>query len=85
MASGTPIMAPLIGSIKEMIDKSNAFIFDPNEADSLKKSILKVKSNRILAEKKSKFAFNKVRKNYTWNVRSNLLLEFIEKKFQKES
>ena len=82
MASGTPILAPSIGSIKEMIDENNAFIFDPIEG-SLKNSILEVKSNPILAEKKSKAAFNKVRKKYTWNIRANLLLKFIEKKYQK--
>ena len=82
MASRTPILAPSIGSIKEMIDKNNAFIFDPIKG-SLEKSILEVKSNPILAQKKSKAAFNKVRKKYTWNVRSNLLLKFIEKKYQK--
>ena len=80
MASGTPILAPSLGSIKEMIDENNAFIFD-SEKRSLKSSILEVKSNPLLVEKKSKAALNKVRKNYTWNVRSNLLLKFIEKNF----
>ena len=80
MASGTPILAPSIGSINEMIDENNAFIFDSKKG-SLKKSILEVKSNPPLVEKKSKAALNKVRRNYTWNVRSNLLLKFIEKIF----
>ena len=80
MASGTPILAPSIGSVQEMIDKKTAFIFNLLNG-SLKNSILKVKSNPLLAEKKSKAAFNKVRKKYTWNVRSNLVLNFIDKNF----
>lgn len=77
MASGTPILSSKLGSITEMIDERTAFLFDTNT--SLRRNLNKLILNKNLGIKKAIVAKDKVKKKFTWDIRSRLLTNFLKK------
>ncbi len=76
MATEVPIIASDLGSIREVLNDKNSFLFNPENIDDLKEKILFIKNNYSLAQEKSRQALNDVKK-YTWQERVDNILQFI--------
>ena len=76
MASGTPILASSVGSISEILNQNNAFMFKA-DGSNMVEVFLKAKSNPEICKKKAFLARKKVEMGYTWDIRSECLIEFI--------
>ena len=76
MASGVPVVASDLPSIREILSEENSVLVDPDNSDSLGMGILKVLNDTKLSEKISRMALEDV-KTLTWNNRAKKILEFI--------
>lgn len=77
MASGVPIIASDLPSLREILNNDNAYFFKPDDAKSLAEIIKKVlveKDERMIKAKRTK---EKVQ-NYSWLNRSEYILNFIQ-------
>jgi len=77
MASGIPILASNIGSITELLNEKNSFLFNPEDLNDLIDKIKFARENKKEREMKANNAFRDV-KNYTWQKRVNKILGFIK-------
>ena len=77
MASGVPILASNLGSIREVLNEHNAYLFDPENIDEAVNKIKNIFTNYLEAKNKSIQAFEDVKK-YTWNKRVEKILDFIK-------
>ncbi len=68
MASGTPIVAADVPSIKEILTDKDATFFTPDDVHSLAEAIAAVFSNEKTAQEKAQNARQKA-KRYTWDKR----------------
>lgn len=80
LASEKPIISTSIGSITEIMNKSNAFLFDPELTSTLYSSITECLSDESVATKKAKQGYSDVKSNYTWAARVISILTFIKDK-----
>ncbi len=78
MASGRPIVASDLPSIREILNENNAVLVEPNNAKALAEGIKKVLSNPELVDKISQKAYEDV-KNYTWGKRVSQILKWIDR------
>jgi glycosyltransferase involved in cell wall biosynthesis len=78
MASGAPIIASDLPSIREILNENNAVLVEPDNAEKLAEGIKKVLLNKDLADKISKQALEDVQ-GYTWQKRAEKILEFISR------
>ena len=78
MASGVPIIASNLPSIKEILNEENSFLFEANNVNDLSEKINFVLENKDEAEKKAKQALEDVKK-YTWKKRAENIINFIKK------
>lgn len=78
MASGVPIVASNLPSIKEVLNKENAILVEPNNPESLAEGIKKILQNKNLADKISRWALRDVQ-NHTWQKRVEKIINFIKK------
>ncbi|OGF74598.1 hypothetical protein A3J56_02260 [Candidatus Giovannonibacteria bacterium RIFCSPHIGHO2_02_FULL_46_20] len=69
MASGVPIVASDLPSLREILNERNAFFFEPDNAVSLADTLIAVRNNYVEAEKRAKRARDEVRR-YTWERRA---------------
>ena len=69
MASGIPIVASDLPSLREILNEQNSFFFVPDNAISLADSLITVRNNYVEAEKRAKRARDEV-KCYTWERRA---------------
>jgi glycosyltransferase involved in cell wall biosynthesis len=76
MASGTPIVASDLPSLREVLNEERAYFFQADSAESLVSTIGKVMDNEGEAAEKASKAHERVQ-NYTWEKRSRKILEFI--------
>lgn len=76
MASGVPIVASDLQSIREVLNESNANFFEPDNPESLVGIIKEVSINYEKAITKSVIAYNKI-KEYSWKIRVEKMLNFI--------
>ncbi len=76
MASGRPIVASDLPSIREVLDEESAVFVEPDNAQSLARGIKKVLSDEKLGESISARARAKARK-FTWDLRAASILAFI--------
>jgi len=83
MASGTPIVASDLPSIREILNENNAVLVEPDNPAELARGIKKVLGDGAPAEKISKQAFADVQ-NYTWQKRAERILEFIGRRAEAE-
>ncbi len=77
MASGVPIIASNLPSIREVLSEENAFFVEPDDSKSLGVAIDTVLNNNGLASEKARRAFEDV-KQYTWYSRAEKILEFLK-------
>ncbi len=76
MASGRPIIASDLPSIREILDESNSFFFLPDDHVSLAGMIDSVLNDQDEARKRSQIALEQVRQ-YSWKNRAQNILKFI--------
>jgi glycosyltransferase involved in cell wall biosynthesis len=77
LATGRPIVASNIGSLNEILTKDVAYLYNPEDKDSLQNALLKLNSineSSVI----SKNAVELVRQKFTWNLRAQLILNFLE-------
>lgn len=75
MASGRPIIASDLPSMREILNEKNSLLIKPNNPKVLADSVEFMLSNSKWKEM-SKEAFNQVKK-YTWNIRIKSIINFI--------
>lgn len=78
MASGAPIVASDLPSIREALDENSAVLVEPNNPEELAMGINKILNNETLGNKIAESALEAV-KNYTWEKRAENILEFIKR------
>lgn len=78
MASGTPIVASGLPSIMELVDSTNAYIFEPDSPESLAEKITEVLSSPIEATTRAQRARQRV-SEFTWKKRAKRLKERLER------
>jgi len=76
LASDNPILASNIGSVKEILNENNAFLFDPENKEEPIKKIKFIKKNYHLAQEKSFFAL-KMAYKFDWLERAQRILSFL--------
>jgi len=79
MASGVPIVASDLPSIREILSDQNAVLVEPDNPKALAKGIKRVLENEVLPQNLSKQALQDVKK-YTWEKRAFNILSFIKTK-----
>ncbi len=78
MASGTPVIAGINGGVVEsVIDGVTGYLVDPADTDSLVMKIDEVVTNPDLCNLMSKNARTHVEKNFTWDLTTKKLHEFM--------
>ncbi len=77
MASGNPIVASNLPSIREILNKNNSVLVEPDNSKKLAEGINKILEDFNFAEKISKQARKDV-ENYTWEKRVKSILDFIK-------
>ncbi|MFC1775246.1 glycosyltransferase [Patescibacteria group bacterium] len=78
MASGRPIIASRLPSVTDVLNENNAFFIEPDSVESLTNGIKKALQDKGLADKIANQAYTDVQ-NYTWQKRSQQILDFIKK------
>lgn len=81
MASGTPIVASNIPSIREVLHEKTGFFMNPDDSRSCADAIMGVLNNKE-AYKVGEAAKQEVQK-YTWDTRAQKILDFMEARLQK--
>ena len=76
MASGRPIVASDLLSLREVLNENNAVLVAPDDPTALAAGINQVLTDPSLAERISRQALNDVQ-NYTWSKRADKILRFI--------
>ena len=77
MASGNPIVASDLPSIREILNEKNAILVEPDNTEVLAEGINKVLINKSFSEKITQQALIDVQ-NYTWKKRVKNILDFIK-------
>ena len=78
MASGVPIVASDLPSLREILNDKNALLVKSDNPGDLKRGIETILNDKKLAENISKQALADV-KEYTWEKRAEKILSFIKK------
>ncbi|CAN5165608.1 N/A [soil metagenome] len=78
MASGRPIIASNLPSIREILNESNAYFFESDNPEDLARVIKHVLKDMNTAEQKAKIALQVVQ-NYSWDKRAQIILDFFKK------
>jgi glycosyltransferase involved in cell wall biosynthesis len=76
MAGGRPVVASDLPSLREILTESNARFFEPDNPESLARTIDAVLSNYDEALRKAEKALEEVRE-YSWSKRAVKILDFI--------
>lgn len=76
MASGVPIVASNLPSIREVLDDSSGYFFAPDNAPNLALVIERVLANPADVQVKAKWAFSKV-EAYTWKKRAACIINLV--------
>lgn len=76
MASGTPIVASDLPSLREVLDECNCVFFMPDDPKSLFEAVREVFSNPELAREISAKAYEDVQ-HYTWDKRAQKIIEYM--------
>jgi glycosyltransferase involved in cell wall biosynthesis len=76
MAAGRPIVASDLPSLREILNKQNAFLVEPDSPQSLANGIKELLSNGVLAKDLADKSLAEVKK-YTWQERAGKIAEFI--------
>ncbi len=77
MASGRPMVASNIPSIREIVDQESAFLVKPDDEIALAEGIKHVLKNEDLSKQMALSAYRKVQK-YTWHARVQEILKYLK-------
>ena len=77
MASGTPIVASRLGAICEMLNESNAFLFEPESLESFEETLSYALEHAEEASQKAARAYDDIHE-FTWEKRVRRVLEYIK-------
>ena len=75
MASGRPIVASDVPSLREILDETNCYFFTPDDPESLAQVVITTINNPE-AQKKADKARKDVEK-YSWDKRAVAIMEFM--------
>lgn len=84
MASGTPIIASNLPSIREILDDSMVYFFESDNSKILVETIKKVLSDYEKAKHKAQVALLEV-KNYSWEKRARSIFEFVNHEYSEKN
>lgn len=76
MASGRPIVASDLPSIREVLGDQNSVLFKPDDPASLADGITKILDSTVFAESLARKAFEDVQ-GYTWQKRAQKIIDFV--------
>ena len=76
MASGTPLVASNLPSLREVLSETNAFLVEPDSASALAAGIREVLSRPEQAQSRALQAHHDVAK-YSWHQRAQGIIKFI--------
>ncbi|MBI2108840.1 MAG: glycosyltransferase family 4 protein [Parcubacteria group bacterium] len=79
MASGVPIVASDMPSVREILNEKNAVLVKSDSPEDLKRGIEKILNDKKTAEQISRQALEDA-KEYTWDKRAEKIIAFINKK-----
>lgn len=77
MASRTPIVASNLPSIREILNKDNAILVEPNNPEKLALGIKEVLASPITISNITKIAYQEINK-YGWRNRAEIIYNFIK-------
>jgi glycosyltransferase involved in cell wall biosynthesis len=77
MASGVPIVASDVPSLREVLSKDNAMLIEPDNSQALSDGIKECMENKKVAQKRAQRAQEVVRK-YSWKKRADLILNSLQ-------
>lgn len=77
LASGRPIVASDLPSVREILNEQNAVLVKPDDLGSLAEGIKKILDHNILSEKLAQKAL-KDACQYTWQKRAEKIINFVE-------
>ena len=77
MASGRPIIASDLPSLREILNDKNALFFKPGDRDALARAVKMLKSSQMLGYHLSQQALADVKK-FTWIKRAENIINFIQ-------
>lgn len=77
MASGRPIVASDLPSLREVLNETNAVLVKPDNSKDLAGGIIKILQENDLSDKIAKKSLNDV-KNHTWQKRAEKIILFIK-------
>ncbi|MFZ2167381.1 MAG: glycosyltransferase family 4 protein [Minisyncoccia bacterium] len=78
MASGVPVVASDLPSLREIVDESMVYFFTPDDSESLAHVIANVLKEYPIALKKAEATFA-IAKQYSWDTRAEHILSFIHR------
>lgn len=76
MASGRPIIASSIPSIREIVDEHSAYLAIPDDPDSFAKALIEVTGNPEKYDSQAKEAYKKVL-DHTWDKRAARIVSYM--------
>ncbi len=84
MASGNIILSTKVGSISEILNRSNSLIFDPDSPAQIIERINYFLTHHAQCGTIAKNALALVRNKYTWKIRAEKIVKFINLKTMKQ-
>lgn len=76
MASGKPLVASDLPSLREVLSEQNAFLVTPDDASALASGIQEALQNEVEAGRRAQNAHRDV-EQYTWETRATKILQFL--------
>ncbi|MCI0533350.1 glycosyltransferase, partial [bacterium] len=76
MASGTPIIASDIPSVREVLDETTAYFFEANNPEALSSAVKKIFNGYDAAQERAKHAAEHVRR-FSWDARAAAIQKHI--------
>lgn len=77
MASGVPIAASDLPSIREILNENNAILIEPNNSEKLAQGINMVLTNKVMSKRIAERSYKEVGK-YSWLNRARIIINFIK-------
>ena len=75
MASYKPIIGSCIGSIAEILNEKNSYLFQPHSPSTIRLAVLSALSDKDKAFKKALRCRNQVEKHFNWDSRAAFILQ----------